>query len=200
MSVIRNFYDAMLDPICNRLMHEIPAEYKYHSLRHTLDVVEEAVRIGQSEGLSEYDLMLVRVAALFHDTGYIRQRKEHEEAGCTIFLEYAATWDLTQEEKDAVVGCIRATRIPQSPANLMERVVCDADLDYLGREDFEMIGELLFEELTKCGEIESRQQWNETQVRFLSKQTYHTRYSNTHRAAQLQVNLEHVKQMILRGI
>lgn len=193
MTAIRNFYDAMLDPICNRLMVEIPGDYKYHSLRHTLDVIEEAVRIGQSEGLNEYDLTLLKIAALFHDTGYILSRKEHEQAGCGIFREAAQGYRLAEEDMKIVEGCIMATRIPQSPQSHIEMILCDADLDYLGRDDFAPIAELLFEELLSCGEIESRKQWNEIQVRFLSKQHFHTEYAKQNRTRQLQQNLDFVK-------
>lgn len=195
MTAIRHFYDAMLDPICNRLMVEIPAEYKYHSLRHTLDVIEEAVRIGQSEGLDEYNLTLLKIAALFHDTGYMLSRKEHEQAGCGIFREAIHGYGLSDEEVTIVEGCIMATRIPQSPKSLIEMVLCDADLDYLGRDDFAPIAELLFEELMSCREIESRTQWNEIQVRFLSKQKYHTEYAKQNRTRQLELNLDFVKKL-----
>lgn len=185
----------MLDPICNRLMVEIPGDYKYHSLRHTLDVIEESVRIGQSEGLNEYDITLLKIAALFHDTGYIISRKEHEMAGCGIFREAAKDYDFTDAELEIVQGCIMATRIPQSPKSLIEMVLCDADLDYLGRDDFAPIAELLFQELMNCREIESRQQWNEIQVRFLSKQSYHTAYAKKNRTEQLMLNLDFVKKL-----
>ena len=195
MTAIRNFYDAMLDPVCNRLMVEIPGDYKYHSLRHTLDVIEEAVRIGQSEGLNEYDLTLLKIAALFHDTGYMLTRKEHEQVGCGIFRDAVQGYGLSEEDVKIVEGCIMATRIPQSPKSHIEMILCDADLDYLGRDDFAPIAELLFEELLSCGEIESRKQWNEIQVRFLSKQNFHTEYAKKNRTLQLEQNLDFVKKL-----
>jgi uncharacterized protein len=193
MNPVFHFYNAVADDVCKRLLTEIPAQYKYHSLRHTLDVVEQCNRIAQSEGLDEFAIQIVRIAALFHDTGYMFNRKNHEELSCTYFKELASKHALPKLDQELIVGCIMATRISQSPKNALERVLCDADLDYLGRPDFEEIGEMLFEELKACGEIGDRLAWNTLQIQFLSNYQFHTEYGRTNRQSQLNVHLEKLK-------
>lgn len=192
----RKFYDGVLNEVCDRLLKEVPSEYTYHSLRHTLDVIEMSIEIGKAEHVSDDELTLLKIAALFHDTGYIISRKNHEEESTKIFITYAEKHNLSADMISIVVGCIKATKIPQAPQNRLERILCDADLDYLGREDFSEIGELLYVELTNCNEITNRNAWNQLQVNFLSSLKFHTPYSQQKRQQQLETNLTTVKKLI----
>lgn len=192
----RNFYDRVLDEVCNRLLNEIPAYYKYHSLRHTLDVIEMTIKIGHGENLPENEIDLLKVAALFHDTGYLKERKNHEQHSCEVFEEYADKYGFNKEYYPFVKNCIMATCIPQRPSTIHERVLCDADLDYLGRTDFHEIAEGLFEEFIACGDIQNREQWNHLQVKFLGNIIYHTDYSKKHRGPQLAINLSQIQTLI----
>lgn len=196
MSSVQHFYLSMLQPIELKLRTELPSNCYYHSAEHTLDVLEQAEIVGHAQGLSEVELSIVRVAALFHDVGFVVGRKNHEEEGCKIFRDYSLGYDLLFDEMRQIEGCIMATKIPQSPSNLIESVLCDADLDYLGRNDFGKISDLLFKELIACGEIQTRDQWNEIQVRFLTNHAYHTNYSKNKRTEYLIKNLENVKLQI----
>jgi uncharacterized protein len=192
MNQVQHFYNAVTDEVCQRLLNEIPSHYKYHTLRHTLDVIQQCHRIGQAEGLDDHGMQIVRAAALFHDTGYIFNRKNHEELSCEFFRSLASAHDLPLADQSRIEGCIMATKISQSPASLEERVVCDADLDYLGREDFEEIAELLYLELQACGEIEDREAWNKLQVRFLGSYQYHTQLGQSTRQPALDLHLRHL--------
>ena len=196
MSSVQHFYLSMLKPIELKLRTELPENCYYHSADHTMDVLEQVGVVGEAQGLNEHELAIVRVAALFHDVGFVVGRKNHEAESCGIFRDYALGYELSFENMRMIEGCILATKIPQSPSNLLESVLCDADLDYLGRDDFGRISDLLFRELIACGEIQTRNQWNEVQVRFLTNHAYHTHYSKTERTERLIVNLENVKSQI----
>jgi predicted metal-dependent HD superfamily phosphohydrolase len=194
---MQEFYDEVSATVFQRLTAELPVHYTYHSVDHTRDVESCAQRIGKACGLDSSDLALLKVAALFHDTGFLIQRSQHEETSCTIFRQYAAAFTLNEEDMKKVEGCILATKIPQTPQSLLEMVICDADLDYLGRPDFEPIAEQLFRELNACGEITDRNQWNVIQVNFLSKHKYFTEYSQNLRREALEAHIELVKRNIL---
>jgi len=196
MSSIHHFYLSVRKPIELKLRAELPASCFYHSADHTLDVLEKTEIVGHAQGLSEDEISVVSIAALFHDVGFVVDRKNHEIESCKIFRDYSIGYELDFDVMQQIERCIMATKIPQSPANLIEQVICDADLDYLGRDDFGTISDLLFQELMACGEIESKNQWNEIQVRFLSKHVYHTEYSKNMRTQHLLLNLENVKSQI----
>lgn len=194
MNTPRKFYDRVLDEVCERLLHEIPQSYTYHSLRHTLDVVEQSILIARGERLEERDIDILKIAALFHDIGYVRARRDHEVISVEIFRKYGQEYGLPDDIQDTVCGCILSTKIPQQPVTLLEKILCDADLDYLGREDFGEISEMLFGEMLSCNEIPNREEWDQLQVRFLSQVNYHTEYSRKTRSGQLHRNLEAVKR------
>jgi hypothetical protein len=82
--------------------------------------------------------------------------------------ENLPSFGYSEADITTICGMIMATRIPQSPANLLESILCDADLDYLGRDDFKKIGQTLFEEFTEYSILHDEQAWNRLQVSFLS--------------------------------
>jgi len=156
MTEIIEFYGKVKDSFIERLRQELPSYCKYHSPEHTLDVIAHAEVIGNAVGLNDYKMGIVKTAALFHDAGFMIQRKNHELLSCDIFMEYAQKFGLPEKAMQDVNNCIAATEIPQNPKTDMECVLCDADLDYLGRTDFDEIADLLFEELISAKEVQSR--------------------------------------------
>lgn len=184
------FYETAQAVVSRRLQDEIPQHYYYHCMRHTTDVIEQSQVIGRAEGLSEHELAMVRIAALFHDTGFLVQRAQHEAAGCEILRGFEGINTINEAELGTIFGCIMATKIPQSPHSKIEQVLCDADLDYLGRKDYDEIADLLYKEMVGCGELSSPEQWRELQINFLTKHRYHTHYSQTQRELTKQERLK----------
>jgi len=190
MEGVTLFYQRYFPIIGRRFEQELNPAYEYHNLRHTLDVIECSQNIGRAEGCDEYELALISVAALFHDTGFLYQRKNHEAYSVKIFLEEAHdTNTLSDNEIAIITGCIKATRMPQKPNNKLEAILCDADLDYLGREDFKAIGDALYREMVYCGEMGTKEAWNTLQIDFLSAHTFFTLHSKEKRYPVLQKNL-----------
>jgi hypothetical protein len=151
------------------------------------------------EGVTnERDLLLLKIAALYHDTGFLETYNNHEEAGCRIFMEDAEemSYELTINEKETICNTIMATKIPQDPHGLFEEIICDADLDYLGREDFWLIGKKLFSELYTCGFVHDETEWNKLQVAFLEKHHYFTKSSLNERAPKKAEYLSAIQLML----
>ena len=109
----------------------------------------------------------MKVAALYHDTGFLHHYSNHEETSCELARKDLPDFGLSSAEIDEIMTMIRATKIPQSPPNKLAEVLCDADLDYLGRPDFFTIGDLLFNELKELGFIKDGKEWDHIQVKFL---------------------------------
>lgn len=85
---------------------------------------------------------------------------------------------------------ILSTQIPQKPKNIYEQIICDADLDYLGTDQFYTIGETLFQEFKAMGQIKSREDWNKLQINFLKGHSYHTPYAKKYREPVKQKHLQ----------
>lgn len=191
---LQRFYEHQFEHVTDLLRKDIDVRYRYHDLNHTLDVIEQTQFIGKQEKLSEPELLVLRIAALFHDTGFLVKRALHELESILFFEKTARAFGLNEADIALVSGCIRATQMPQNPQSHLEQVMCDADLDYLGRNDFKTIGDLLYAEMNSCGEIGSLDDWNALQVRFLSKHQFHTQYSKTHRQPVLDQHLQELIQ------
>jgi len=149
----------------------------YHSIEHTIDVVAQAMRIGREEGIGERDYFLLNVAAIYHDTGFLRGYANHETLSCEIFLEDAIRFEMSDGEKQLVQDLILATKVPQLPTTLPEQVICDADLDYLGRADFSIISDNLKNEFLHFGVVADIAAWEKLQIKFLNNHHYHTKSS-----------------------
>lgn len=166
----------------------------YHNLTHTRDVMKQVERIALGEQVSEEnDILLLKVAALFHDTGFLETYKHHEEKSVEIMKRHIVEGDLTDLEIERVTGMIMATKIPQSPTNALEEIICDADVDYLGRDDFGRISNGLRDEFLVYGVIKSEADWDPLQIRFFEMHSYFTETCRNDRAPKKKLHLEQLK-------
>jgi predicted metal-dependent HD superfamily phosphohydrolase len=169
-------YEKVKDVVINKLKQELPNDLYYHGPHHTLDVIDAAERIGKSEGLNEEEIMLIKLAALFHDSGFLNKYQNNEVEGAKFAKEFLPKYGFTDQQVDLVEGMILATVIPQKPTNHLEEIICDADLDYLGRskEEFDKISGSLAKELVKYKFLKSTNEWDPIQVKFLEGHRYFT--------------------------
>lgn len=182
--------------ILSKQKKELPKHLSYHSVAHVKDVFDSAKRLAKAEGVSGEDLDLLLTAVLYHDCGFTIQSKEHEKIGCDIARATLPGFDYTQQQIERICGMIMATRIPQTPHNLLEQIIADADLDYLGRNDFWTIGNKLFAELQMYGILQSEEEWNKLQEGFLEKHHYFTKTAIATRKEKKDEYLVQIKQGI----
>jgi len=164
------------------------AENLYHNIIHTSEVVNVASRIAHEEELSDQDTEIILIAAWFHDTGYFHCCNGHEDQSSEYARDYLEKEKYPIEKIAKVLDCIKATRIPHSPKNKLEEIICDADLHHLGMKDIEARGELLRQEfemkgIKKLSDID----WLSNSVDFFKKHKYFTDYAK--REFGLQKNL-----------
>jgi uncharacterized protein len=191
--ITKDSFDLIRTFVCRKLMH-LDKHLTYHNLAHTLDVVKQSERIARKEGITdEHKIFLLKVAALYHDTGFLVTYSNHEAAGCEIFLNDAPQFNISKEDCQFITRLILATKLPQNPSDIFERVICDADLDYLGRPDFFHIGDELRKEFLHYKIVSSNDEWEKLQIRFLSSHHYHTKSCQDCREAKKQV---HIAQLL----
>ena len=161
--------------ILEKLKVDLPEYLLYHSVSHVRDVKVQAMRIAASEGITnQEDLDLLETAAIYHDCGFLSTYTNHEEKGCEIAREVLPDFDYTPSQIKIIEGLIMATKVPQKPKTKLEEIICDADLDYLGRDDFFTIGDYLYEELLHIGVVKDEMAWNHLQIKFLTAHHYFT--------------------------
>ncbi|MEO7524441.1 MAG: HD domain-containing protein [Ferruginibacter sp.] len=158
-------------------LRDLDPELTYHCIEHTLDVVMHSARVAQDESINEKELYLLKVAALYHDTGFLYTYNNHESKSCEIFLEDSKEFNFKEGDKNIITDLIMATKVPQQPKNLLQKIICDADLDYLGRHDFDEIAERLKVEFLNYGIVADEAEWRHIQSKFLENHAYHTNSS-----------------------
>ena len=162
--------------IHEKLQKNLSPTLTYHGFHHTLDVVDAAMKIADLEGIIDNEsLVLLETASLFHDLGFISTYRNHEEEGCRIAELILPGFQYSKSQIETINGMIMATKIPQKPHNILEQIIADADLDYLGREDFEPIADSLFQELRQREMVADIETWNKIQVKFLESHHYWTK-------------------------
>lgn len=169
----------------------------YHNIDHTLEVVENVKEIGVGEGLTEEELEIVTLAAWFHDTGYCIQSEGHEEVSANYARGFLNVENYPPDKINEVVKCVMATRVPQNPDTLLEKVICDADLAHIGRDDFEVRNNLFRQEYEiYFGKELSEKEWLEKSIDFFSRHRFFTEYSNRKYSAQKEKNIERLKKQL----
>lgn len=185
-------YGAAKAFILEELIMGLPGDRLYHSVEHTLDVHDSALQIAKAEGVEGEKLELLATAALFHDSGFLVNPGKHERGSCILAREHLPRFGYTPKQVDWVCNMIMATTLPQSPEDALAQILCDADLDYLGRDDFWSIGDRLYRELQMQGALADRKMWNRMQEAFLAKHAYHTNTARERRESKKQ---EHLAQL-----
>jgi len=189
-------YQAAKDFVLDKLHNELSEKFFYHGLHHTMDVLEVAEDLGNQIGILANEMILLKTAALYHDSGFTISNVEHEELGCGIARENLPRFGYTEEEINLVCGMIMATKIPQSPKNKLEEILCDSDLDYLGRDDFYTIGATLFDELQFHSIVKTKEDWNRIQVSFLEKHAFFTPINQERRTPRKLQYLTELKDLV----
>ena len=186
------FNQQMISFVTSLLEDQLPYNYYYHNLGHTLYVVDKAIEIGRHENCTEEEINLLSVAAYWHDTGYVKTYENHEIESCLLARQYLPGYGFSTVEIDRICGLIMATKIPQSPTNKLEEILADADLEYLGTQDVEIKAGNLFRELQSLDPSITEEMWKQIQISFIQKHHYFTGFC--------EVNKEPVKQEYLNKL
>lgn len=189
-------YDDLEEFLLDKLERELPKYLHYHNLKHTIDVGIQAEILGQGEGISDEEMLLLKTAALFHDSGQTIQTRDHELIGTQIAASILPKFGYTNEQIAEIQQIIMATKLPPQPITLLQKIICDADLDYLGRSDFIPVSNTLYKELNEQNLIGSINDWNKLQIKFLTPHHYFTETANKLREVNKQTQIERLKKEI----
>lgn len=167
--------------VLGKLVNELSDKLTYHGVNHTIHVLKTCNQYIKRMHVPANEAYLLRTAALMHDTGFIWNYENHEQESIRFTKELLPFWKYTNTEIEKIIGIINATKIPQTPHNLLEQIMGDADLDYLGTDLFHKIGNKLYRELMALNKITNEEQWDRIQVNFLQNHAYHTPFAKKHR-------------------
>ena len=177
--------------IVEKLKHGLAPTLYYHGLHHTLDVTAVAMELAAAEGVANAeDMALLRTAALYHDAGFLCSYQDHEAQSCEVARAALPGFGYIPGQVEQVCDMIMATKYPQEPRSLLAQILCDADLDYLGRADFEPISTSLFRELMARQLLADERAWFQLQADFLAHHHFWTATAVARRAVPKQARLD----------
>lgn len=189
-------FDSLKTLVFEQLEKHLASTLYYHGVHHTHYVYKAAIKIADHEKITGDDHTMLMTAVLLHDYGFIETYQDHEDKGCEIAQRILPEFKYNQQEIDQICAMILRTKIPQIAFNKLEEVICDADLDYLGTDDFLPIGNLLFKEFMHYGVVKDEQAWNRLQLKFLVAHQYFTDYAKKYREVKKQANLKLITDIV----
>lgn len=187
-------FSEIQDYMMSRLQQGLPSYLKYHDVAHTRDVIKKSILLGELENLSSEEIYLIKTAALYHDSGFLIAREDHEEKSCSIAQEDLTEMNFEISDIQTICNMIRATKIPQKAQNKYEHILADADLFYLGTEDYTFYAGKLYEELQYFSPEITAEEWFNIQVAFMEQHHFFTEYGKSILSPIKQKNLRLLKE------
>ncbi|MCX6169001.1 MAG: hypothetical protein NTX65_06670 [Ignavibacteriales bacterium] len=179
------------------LTERTPIQNRYHSVAHTQDVVNSSIEIGIGENLTPDEMEIVQISAWFHDIGYIDKSEGHEEISAMYASNFLSEENYPADRIEAVIGSIIATKVPQKPKNKLEKIICDSDLNHIGRKVFFERNDLFrIEYENQINRKLSEYEWITKTIDFITRHHFFTEYALKNFSAQKEINLKILQEQL----
>jgi len=180
---------------------ELPSGIKYHDADHTLHptrgIVAVANRIATAENISEHDRELLVTAAYFHDTGYIREYDKNEPIAARMAGRILKLIGYEPQEIEKIQAMILATDLQREPRTHLEEILCDADLDHFGRNDFFELDEKLREGRSARGvDVSDDEKWYKGTLNLMQNHRYYTATQKRWRNKKKKKNIQKLEEKL----
>lgn len=189
-------YPSVCFDILSYIEKNLCVSLTYHSIFHTIDVANVCDGYINYYAIDKDNADLIRIAAISHDIGYLISPVDHEELGIKEVRPFIEKI-LNERQIATIDGMIRATKVPQNPTTFYEEIIADADLDYLGRNDYDELSAKLFKEFTHFNVVKTEKEWLNLQVTFLGNHSYHTAWAKENRNAHKILKLKELKEKLI---
>ena len=193
MELSKYLPEELIELVYKDLSNKLDSKYHYHNLHHTKRVINSAKQIGNHYNLSRDDWRDLLTACLLHDYGFIKSHIDHEEIGAQISKEILPGYYFSDDHIESISSLILITKVAEKPSNLLESIIRDADLEYIGSDDFEKISEYLKKEWLECGVVDNENQFYKIQYEFLLSHNFYTAYMQEKGRDQKIKNIKYAK-------
>ena len=189
-------YEKAYSFLIDKLETGLPSYLTYHDSEHTKSVIAAAEHLAMGENINGDDLTLLKTAALFHDAGFLQNEQDHEEISCRLAQKYLPEFDYSPAQIETICRMILTTKLPQSATDPLSRLLCDADLYYLGGDDYTERAEKLYAEFKRNGVVKNKAQWDLKQAEFLGAHQYFSDTARKEREERKHKNKELLQSKI----
>ncbi len=190
----KTILESAEDFVTNFFEKHISNKYAFHDLQHTKNVVTSVNEICAEYELDNKEIEIMKLAAWFHDMGYDKGPSDHEERSVQYASQFLKEQNFPEEDIELINDCILATKYPQLPDTLMQKIVCDADLSHLGKDNYwDRCGKIRQELALVKDLIMNEQEWMDFELEFMKNHTFHTEIAQELYEKSKQ---KHIKQLI----
>jgi uncharacterized protein len=104
-------------------LRKLPASLTYHNLDHTLDVETQCMIMAKETGVTnEQTLLELRIAALYHDAGFLYVYEGHEEKSCELAKNELPGFEVTEKAIGNICEIILATKVPRRQKTFLSKL------------------------------------------------------------------------------
>ncbi|HYW94477.1 MAG TPA: adenylate/guanylate cyclase domain-containing protein, partial [Bacteroidales bacterium] len=160
--------------VYDKLEVELPVNMYFHNLSHARQIYNFAGLLCKAEDLDFEETLMIRTACLLLPLGYISSYENPEIQAATIARELLPGYFYSDKQANLVSNLILSTKWPPSPRNLLEEIMADSRMEYLGRVDFIKLYKLLFLEHNEYLQPMEIRDWKENQIKILSSYSFYT--------------------------
>lgn len=179
------------------LESKTPAHFTYHNLSHTKDVLKSVTVIGEGEKVSDEDLEILQISVWFHDIGYVERSAGHEEISAMYASNFLSGIKYPYEKIGIIISCILATKVPQKPKTLLEKIICDADLNHIGKKNFiDRNNMFRSEHEFHLGRKLTEYEWLTKSIDFLTRHRFFTSYAHQYFLEKKKENLQKLQHQL----
>ena len=174
----------------NLLLSPLNKHY-YHSYEHAIDVMQRAIYLSEQENLPVDEIEMMALAGLFHDTGFIVTYDKNEPIWAKIASNYLKSINYDKNKIKLIEQIILATDPDYTnPKNIYEKIIKDADMDNLWRDDFQKKSNDIKKELETVKKIKIKDpEWHHSLVDLLISHKFNTDVQRKERDKKKQENL-----------
>ena len=156
------------------ILSRLPDSFHFHRSDHARRVYDQSFILSRAQEVEQEERLLVRTAALMLFTGLTHSYNNFENSSVEITREILPHYQYSEKQIDQVCNLILSTKMPFQPGNLLEKIVIDARMEYLGCTDYTRKIELLYQELRESGVKINGQQFKHQQIELLHEFEFFT--------------------------
>lgn len=183
------------------LNEKTPSGNFYHNLEHTKDVVNSAIEIALGEKINPDEMDIIQISAWFHDTGYVEKSDGHEELSAMFASNFLTEENYSSKKIEEIVNCILATKVPQEPKNHFQNIICDADLNHIGRKTFFLRNDKFREEFENHSNRKlTEYEWLTKTIDFVTHHHFFTDYAIKNFLNQKNENIKILQEQLDKAL
>ncbi len=160
--------------ILNKMESELSGNLFFHNVKHSIHVYTMVELLGRAERVTKEDMLLLRTAALMHDTGYMMSYENHDKASCDLVMEILPKYKYSEDQIKKICQLILANKDPFHPKSKLEAIMFDANYNYLSRVDFRDVAIRIWREVHAYEKDVTFGSWKEEMISLIDQFEYHT--------------------------